>query len=71
LKLAPSFHSKKYLGGIGSLSATGKTEEEATPVTPTVIQGQPPGDHIFPKKVLAGKKIKVILQDTIKKTKKN
>lgn len=51
LRLAPRLHPKGYLG-IGSLGATGKTEEGTTPVSAT--PGQPLGNYFGPQRGLGG-----------------
>lgn len=49
LRLAPRFHRRRWLGKIGSLRTTGKSEEGTAPVTATDIRGQLSGDHVSPK----------------------
>ena len=44
------FHRRRWLGEIGSLRTTGKSEEGTTPVTATDIRGQLSGDHVSQKK---------------------
>lgn len=50
LRLAPMFHRRRWLGEIGSLRTTGKSEEGTAPVTATDIRGQLSGDHVSPQK---------------------
>lgn len=44
------FHRRRWLGEIGSLRTTGKSEEGTAPVTATDIRGQLSGDHVSQKK---------------------